>query len=309
MTRALAGNPETSNGEPAIVFDGIGYAYPGQPPALERITLRVNPGERLAIIGPNGGGKSTLLKLLLGELTPRQGSIRVFGKEPQQARAQRLVGYVPQRSEAERGFPVSVRQAITMAATVGLSPFARVPREVRESVDRCVERVGLNDLAERPVGALSGGQFQRMLLARALAVEPKILVLDEPTVGIDAAGQQQLAEVLQTLHRADGLTMLIVSHDVRAIAGVRDEAGVAEPFCDRVACLRRTLHFHDSPAGITPQVLAHVFEHDLSAVFGAVHVEAHAAADCEDPAHASTHHHDHHGSCSDDHATDGGKSA
>lgn len=302
MSDSPNGNSATPGEGPAITFEGIGYAYPGQPPALENITLRVDPGERLAIIGPNGGGKSTLLKLLLGELTPRRGRIRVFGMDPQQARTHRLVGYVPQRSEAERGFPVSVRQAVMMAATVGLSPFMRVPRGIRESVDRCIERVGLGDLAERPVGALSGGQYQRMLLARALAVEPKILVLDEPTVGIDAAGQQQLAEVLQTLHRAGGLTMLIVSHDVRAIAGVRDEAGVAEPFCDRVACLRRTLHFHDSPRGITPQVLAHVFEHDLSAVFGAVHVEAHSAAECEDPSHANTHHHTHHGSCSDDHA-------
>jgi len=288
--------------EPAIVFEGIGYSYPGHAPALEGITLKVNPGERLAIIGPNGGGKSTLLKLLLGELTPRKGVIRVFGRSPQAARSQRMIGYVPQRSSAERSFPLSVRQAVTMAATVGLSPLIGTPRSVRETVERCLGQVGLSDLAERPVGELSGGQYQRMLLARALAVEPSILVLDEPTVGVDAGGQQQLAEVLERLHRESGLTMLIVSHDVRAIAGARTADGGAEPFCDRVACLRRTLHFHDSPAGITPQVLAHVFEHDLSAVFGEVHVRAHTASDCDDPQHAQIHHHDHHGSCSDDHA-------
>lgn len=288
-------------GEPAILFQDIGFAYPGHPPALEGISLRVNAGERLAIIGPNGGGKSTLLKLLLGELTPKSGVIRVFGHPPSAARARRLIGYVPQRSAAERSFPISVRQAVTMVATVGLSPLTRTPRSVREAIDRCLGQVGLAELANRPVGELSGGQFQRMLLARALAVEPKILVLDEPTVGVDAAGQEQLAEVLDRLHRETGLTMLIVSHDVRAIAGSRRAAGGARPFCDRVACLRRTLHFHDSPEGITPQVLAHVFEHDLSAVFGEVHVEAHAASDCEDPRHAATHHHEHHGTCSDDH--------
>lgn len=300
MTQAHEPNPSAA----AIAFDGISYAYPGQPPALEGITLRVDPGERLAIIGPNGGGKSTLLKLLLGEFVPRKGTIRVFGLDPAAARSKRLIGYVPQRSEAERGFPVSVRQAVTMAAMVGSPPWKRVPASVRTTVNRCLERVGLADLSERPVGALSGGQFQRMLLARALAVEPKILVLDEPTVGIDAAGQEQLAEVLHTLHESGGLTMLIVSHDVRAIAGVRAGDGSAAPFCDRVACLRRTLHFHDSPRGITPQVLAHVFEHDLSAVFGDVHVEAHAASDCEDPAHTDAHHHDHHGACTDDHSPD-----
>ncbi len=290
--------------EPAIVFEGIGFSYPGHSPALENISLRVQAGERLAIIGPNGGGKSTLLKLLMGELTPRSGTIRVYGLSAEDARSRRLIGYVPQRSAAERGFPVSVRQAVTMAATVGLAPFRRTPRAVRDTVSTCLDQVGLVDLAERPVGELSGGQFQRMLLARALAVEPKILVLDEPTVGVDAAGQEQLAEVLDRLHRETNLTMLIVSHDVRAIAGSSRGGKGARPFCDRVACLRRTLHFHDSPQGITPQVLAHVFEHDLSAVFGEVHVEAHAAADCEDPAHAHTHHHDHHGACSDDHSSD-----
>ena len=291
---------EDSESQSAIVFDGIGYAYPGHEPALESVSLRVRAGERLAIIGPNGGGKSTLLKLLLGELTPRSGSIRVFGSTPAEARSQRMIGYVPQRSEAERAFPVSVRQAVSMAATVGLSPWRRTPREIVQSVGESIERVGLADLAERPVGALSGGQFQRVLLARALAVKPRILVLDEPTVGIDAAGQEQLAEVLDRLHAGGGLTMLIVSHDVRAIAGPQRGGDNARPFCDRVACLRRTLHFHDSPEGITPQVLAHVFEHDLSAVFGNVHVEAHTAADCDDPAHAPGHTHEHHGACTDE---------
>lgn len=292
---------------PAIVFDRIGYAYPGHEPALENVSLRVRSGERLAIIGPNGGGKSTLLKLLLGELTPRSGSIRVFGVTPGEARSKRMIGYVPQRSEAERSFPVSVRQAVSMGATVGLSPWRRTPRDIIQSVDQSIERVGLSSLADRPVGALSGGQFQRVLLARALAVKPRILVLDEPTVGIDAAGQEQLATVLDRLHDEGDLTMLIVSHDVRAIAGPQRDTHGAKPFCDRVACLRRTLHFHDSPEGITPQVLAHVFEHDLSAVFGQVHVEAHTAEECSDPTHSSGHTHDHHGACTDEgHERSGG---
>jgi zinc transport system ATP-binding protein len=118
--------------------------------------------------------------------------------------------------------------------------------------------VGLGDLAERPIGALSGGQLQRALIARALACTPKLLVLDEPTVGIDAAGQAQFAELLTTVHQQLGLTLLIVSHDLRAIA-----AG-----CDRVACLSCRLHSHTSPQGLTPAVLAELFSHDVAGLAG-----------------------------------------
>jgi zinc transport system ATP-binding protein len=266
----------TSAEVPAVRITGVSFAYPGQAPALDGISLEVAQGERLAIIGPNGGGKSTLLKLILGELTPRSGTVEILGLTPAEARRRQLIGYVPQRSLAERGFPLSVRQVVSMAASTGLRPWARLDALRRDAVDRALEVVGLTALADRPVGALSGGQFQRVLLARAMAVDPPILVLDEPTTGLDAAGQEQLAEVLASLQAVDGLTLILVSHDIRAIAAPRKPEGDEAPgsFCDRVACLRRTLHFHASPGGITPQVLAHVFEHDLSRVFGDVKVVA-----------------------------------
>lgn len=286
---SLATSPATSpatgpvmrTAHPAAVrLEQVSFAYPGQPPALERVSLQVERGERLAIIGPNGGGKSTLLKLILGELEPRTGRVEVLGMSPKEARRRQLIGYVPQLSAAERGFPLSVRQVVEMTASTGLRPWARLPAARCAGVDRALEVVGLTELASRPVGALSGGQFQRVLLARALAVDPPILVLDEPTTGLDVAGQEQLAEVLASLQSLEGLTLLLVSHDIRAIArptraGSTEAAG---SFCDRVACLRRTLHFHASPGGITPQVLAHVFEHDLSRVFGDVRVVAQSDA-------------------------------
>ena len=134
--------------------------------------------------------------------------------------------------------------------------------------------VGVSELAERHIGALSGGQLQRAMIARALFSRPRILVLDEPTVGIDAVGQAQFAELLAAVHAELRPTMIVVSHDLRAIT-----AG-----SDRVACLARRLHSHTAPAGLTPEVIAEVFSHDVVGLGaggrGAVHVHAHAAADC-----------------------------
>ncbi len=271
--------------EPAVVFERVTFAYPGGTgtPALENISLRVEAGQMLAVIGPNGGGKSTLLKIALGLLRGYAGRAEVFGRSPEEARRERLIGYVPQRSEAELHFPVSARQAVTMTAAAGIPGFRRTPREITMRVDALLERVGAADFAASPVGELSGGQVQRVLIARALAMNPRILALDEPLASIDAAGQRVLSDLIKSLHREMGLTVLLVSHDLRTAAG-------ASGASDRVACLRRTLHFHAAPRGITPQVLAEVFQHDLADIFGDVHVDAHRAAECAEPAaHAPDH--------------------
>ena len=265
-----------TQGETAVRYEGVTYAYPhapadsGRGPAVERLTFEVHAGERLGILGPNGGGKSTLLRLTLGLIDPTAGRIEVLGRSPRDARRERLVGYVPQRSEAEGAFPLCVREVVEMAATVGLPPWRRLDAAGRARIDRCLDLVGATALADRHFGSLSGGQAQRVLMARALAANPRLLLLDEPTVGIDAAGQQQFSEMLRRVQAELGVTVIIVSHDIRTVA-----AG-----CDRVACLSRTLHFHAAPAGLTPAVLAEVFRHDVSAIFGEVHVDAHSAGDC-----------------------------
>ena len=267
---------------PAIEFENVSYAYPraADDPrparlALERVTLSVPAGERLGVLGPNGGGKSTLLKLTLGLLHGYSGEIRVLGLPPGEASRRGLIGYVPQRNSAELKFPMTARQVVEMGASLGLPPWKGLSREQHGAVDRSLELVGARDLASQHIGSLSGGQFQRVLIARALASGPKLLLLDEPTVGIDVAGQQQFADLLRHLHDDLRLTVMVVSHDIRTVA-----AG-----CDRVACLSRTLHFHAAPGGLTPAELAEVFRHDVSAIFGDVHVDAHAAAACSDPAH------------------------
>lgn len=272
-------------GDAAVVFDNVTYRYPGaREPAVEGISLRIETGGALAVVGPNGGGKTTLLKLMLGLLEPDAGRVEVCNVPAREARRRRFVGYVGQRVDAELSFPASARQVVAMAAAGAIPGWRRVGADVRRAVDEAIERVGATAYAEKAVGALSGGQLQRVLIARALAVRPRVLALDEPLVGIDAAGQERFAELLRSLRTDRSLTIVLVNHDLRAVA-----SGAA--MCDRVACVRRGLHFHDAPGGITPQVLAEVFEHDLTPVFGAMHVDAHAAGACPG-GHEHRHHHD-----------------
>lgn len=303
-------SPPSPSSSAAIEFDRVSFTYPGAlTPALAEISLRVEVGERLGILGPNGGGKSTLIKLALGLLKPSSGTLRVCGLSAADARQRGLIGYVPQRTDAELALPVSAREVVTLGAAWRTPSFSRTPAAIRDRVEHMLHLVGAETFAHRPVRTLSGGQLQRVLIARALAAEVRILALDEPTVGIDAVGQQKFAELLDRVHREynadaantpssatasrvrqqpaipglpDGLTILIISHDIRAIA-----AG-----SDRVACLAGRLHSHTSPRGLTPQVLAELFAHDLAGLPGALHgmhLHAHGPMDpCADPAGAVT---------------------
>ena len=219
------------------------------------MTLHVEQGCRLGIIGPNGAGKTTLLKIMLGLLEGYSGVVRLMERSPAEAcRRGGIVGYVPQRHETEWRFPVTVRQVVRMGLVGKAGLFRRYARDDLVYVEQLLERLGIASLAERPIGDLSGGQQQRAFMARALAAKPKILILDEPLVGIDEAGQQQFAELMRDLHRSLELTLVIVSHDIRAIASG----------CTRVACLNQTIHYHDSPAGLTEEVLREVFQHEIN---------------------------------------------
>jgi zinc transport system ATP-binding protein len=256
----------------AVEFRGVSFSYArADSPALHDISLDIPAGQRLGVLGPNGGGKSTLLKLTLGLLRGHSGTIRIFGATPEDARRHRWIGYVPQRNEAVLDFPLSVRQAVAMSAALPLSPLKSGLHHTRAAVDEALALVGMSDLAERHIGSLSGGQLQRAMIARAIACRPRLLLLDEPTVGIDPAGQQKFGELLRRLHDSLGLTIIVVSHDIRTIAASSD----------RVACLSRTLHSHVAPEGLTPAVLAEVFRHDVAAIFGSdIHIHAHSADAC-----------------------------
>ncbi|MBX3386583.1 MAG: metal ABC transporter ATP-binding protein [Phycisphaeraceae bacterium] len=263
---------------PGITITGIFHRYPGaEADALEDVSLRVEPGVRLGILGPNGGGKSTLLKLILGLLPLQRGEILIGGIPPDQARRQGLIGYVPQKLEAELGLPISARQVVELGAAWRRPPWRpiRHDADLRARVDRLLELVGVRDYADKPIGSLSGGQVQRVLIARALASNARVLALDEPTVGIDASGQQRFADLLTAIHAELRPTILVISHDIRAVA-----AG-----SDRVACLARKLHLHTSPEGLTPRVLGELFAHDLAGLpagLRGMHLHAHSAGECCD---------------------------
>lgn len=236
-------------------------AFEQQPdqPTLDAVTLHVPHGQSVGIVGPNGAGKTTLVKLILGLLEPDDGRIAIEGLTPREAcRQGGVIGYLPQRHDVVWNFPLSVRQVVGMGLTAQLGWLSPLRREHRQRVDEVMEQVGVTSLAGKPIGSLSGGQQQRVFLARALAVHPKVLVLDEPMNGIDVAGRESFSQLLSELHHQRTYTMLMVSHDLQAVVGG----------CDSVAVLRRRIHYHDAPDGLTREVLMEVFEHDIIGEIG-----------------------------------------
>ena len=218
---------------------GVSFAY-GHQEVLHDVTLRVRRGDFLAVLGPNGGGKTTLLKVLLGILKPREGEVRVLGLPPE--RASRRVGYVPQDTDRGRDFPISVMEVALMGRLGRLSRLGRYTAEDRAAAEAALRRLQMWELRGRPIGALSGGQRQRVFIARAIAADPQILFLDEPTASVDQEGQTRLYELLRELN--EKMTILVVSHDLSMLSSC----------VKSVACVNRSLYFHESPE-ITPKML------------------------------------------------------
>lgn len=224
---------------------------------LKDVSLRVEPGTTLGLIGPNGGGKTTLIRLLLGLLKPARGSIAIDGATPQSAvRRGDLIGYLPQNPTLPDGrFPISARQVARLGLVAKTGMLRAYARQDLAFVDELLAMVGITELADAPVGTLSGGQLQRVLIVRALSAKPKVLLLDEPTTGIDRLGQQQFLETIETLKARLGLTIVFVSHDLRAVSAISD----------RIGCLNLTLHYHDVPEHLPPDLVYRMFACDLEA--------------------------------------------
>jgi zinc transport system ATP-binding protein len=215
----------------AIELDHVWFSYEGKEEVLIDVNLSLRKGEFLGIIGPNGGGKTTLLKLMLGILKPDRGKISLLGQEV--AKAAGRVGYVPQGTDFSRHFPVSVMD-VALMGRLGRSRLGRrYSDEDRRVVRRVLEGVGMWELRSRPIGQLSGGQRQRVLIARALATEPEILFLDEPAAGVDTGFQIDLYDFLKRLN--EKVTIVVVTHDI----------GVVSSHMKSIACVNRHFVFHE----------------------------------------------------------------
>ena len=219
---------EEKTAQPVIDIQHLSFAYNGQL-VLDDVDLRIEEKEFIAMIGPNGGGKTTLLKLVLGLLKPAQGSVKVFGLAAE--KASHHIGYVPQDVDINRRFPITVQDVVLMGKLHQKKRFGS-GKSHRDEAMAALRQMDMADYANRKIGDLSGGQRQRVFIARALITQPKILMLDEPTASIDTKGQADFFNMLKELNK--DLTIMVVSHDLLAIS----------PYVTSAACVNRRLHFH-----------------------------------------------------------------
>jgi len=223
--------PEHHSGTgPVIALDGVTFGYTTTP-VVEDITLRTDPGEYVAVVGPNGSGKSTLMRLMLGLLDPDAGEARLFGEPATEFDDGDRIGYVAQHASASKEMPITVREVVKMGRFPHVG-FGRLSQADWGVVDDAIETVGMTGFADRRVTQLSGGQRQRAFIARALAGEADLLVLDEPTVGVDVESVAAFYDLLGALNE-DGITVLLIEHDLGAVT----------EHADRVVCLNREVYF------------------------------------------------------------------
>ncbi len=223
--------------EVLVRADGLSFGY-GHEPVLRDVTLDVRAGEFVALVGPNGSGKSTLLKVVLGALAPGSGRVELLGRSPGDVRDRWRVGYVPQRPSLQSEVPATVEEIVAAGRLRQRGWWRGLTGSDHAAVRHAIESVGLAELALRPLNELSIGQQQRAFIARAFAGEPELLVLDEPIAGVDAESQRRFRESLVHLIRQHGAGVLLVSHELAAVADV----------IDRVVVLKQRVVFDGSPS-------------------------------------------------------------
>ncbi|HEX9695301.1 MAG TPA: metal ABC transporter ATP-binding protein [Actinomycetota bacterium] len=224
------------DGEPILVANDIVFAYNGTP-VLDGVSMQVRRGEFVALVGPNGSGKSTLLRILLGILQPRSGSATLFGADPRRTTQRWRIGYVPQRPFVAQDLPATVDELVSAGRLARRGWWRRPGAADRAAVEHALGDVALSHLRYRRVRELSGGEQQRALIAKALAADPELLILDEPTAGVDAESQRQFRDVLRTAVHEHNAAVLLVSHELGAVA---DDL-------DRIIVLKRRVLFDGPP--------------------------------------------------------------
>ncbi|EIJ78892.1 cation ABC transporter ATP-binding protein [Bacillus methanolicus PB1] len=220
--------------EPIVKIKNLSYRYE-KVNVLENINLSIPKGSFLGIVGPNGSGKSTLLKLLLGLLKLQQGEITIFGQDISRFKDWQKIGFVSQKANSfNTGFPATVFEVAASGLTKKIGMFKFLNKQYHNQVIHALQSVGMESFIKKNIGELSGGQQQRVFIARALVSEPELLILDEPTVGVDSQNVYSFYEMLDELNKKKGITLLLVTHDI----------GTISDKVTHVACLNKHLHFH-----------------------------------------------------------------
>jgi zinc transport system ATP-binding protein len=224
-------NPlQTNKNNSLIEIENLSFSY-DKDLVLENLNLEVDEKDFLVLIGPNGGGKSTLMKLILGINIVQKGSIKIFNQPPHKSFTQ--IGYVPQNTNINTDFPIKAIEVVMMGHNTHKRPFFGYKKEEVAHATSILKQVGMEEFAHKKIGSLSGGQRQRVMIARALCANPKILLLDEPTSSIDADGQKQIYELLKELNKK--ITVIVVSHDLSVVLEC----------ATKVAHINKKLSFHD----------------------------------------------------------------
>ncbi|MCP4697310.1 MAG: metal ABC transporter ATP-binding protein [Gammaproteobacteria bacterium] len=238
--------------DPVIMLEKICFSYEGLA-VLKQVDLAVERGAFVGLAGPNGGGKSTLLKIILGLLRPQSGRVTIFGRPPREAQVS--IGYVPQFAMFARDFPISVKDAVLLGRlgktnrTLGY----RYSLQDRDVATQAMQETGIADIQDRPLGSLSGGQLQRALIARALACQPEILMLDEPTSNIDMRAEEDIFDLLKQINTR--MTILTVSHDI----------GFISRYVTQMACLNQTLLCHQT-GSLSEKTIEELYQRPVHAI-------------------------------------------
>jgi len=237
--------------EPVVSIENVTFSYDGHP-VLENVNLKVWQGDFVSIVGPNGGGKTTLLKLMLGLLHPERGIIRIFGQRPQDARER--IGYMPQHAYLDPQFPVRVIDVVLMGRLRGSrQPFGPYTKQDKEAAEEALERLQMWDRRKAYFSSLSGGQRQRALIARALTSGPDLLFLDEPTAGLDLTVENELHDLLKSF--TEDLTVIVVSHDL----------GFVSSLVNKVVCVKRNVVMHPT-SEISGEIINRIYGEPMKVV-------------------------------------------
>lgn len=251
-----------NNNDIVVDIQHVSFSYDDKK-VLDDVTLQIPKGTFWGLVGPNGSGKSTLIKIILGILKPDQGTINVFGKPISNLKNRHLIGYVSQKANSfNTAFPATVLEVVLSGLVSKVGLLKRFTKKEKELALEAISAVGMEEFVHRNIGELSGGQQQRVFIARSLVSNPELLILDEPTVGVDLKNVENFYDMLGTLNKEKGITLIMVSHDI----------GTMTNHATHVACLNKTLHFHGNS-----DEFHHLDNAKLSTIYGHdIHVLTHA---------------------------------